>query len=61
MYEVNRDNFNKIIKKYEEYVELYTLVNGGSREGLTPFSTFYWRYTFHVRYQDNKLANSVGN
>ena len=52
MYEINRENFEKIVKNYEDYVDLYLLINGGSTEGITPFSTFYWRFTYGVRYAE---------
>lgn len=60
-YEVNRENFNKIVKSYREYVELYRLINGGSLEGATPFTDFYWRYSFFVKYQDVTIISSDSN
>ncbi len=44
-YEQRRENFNKILESYLDYVALYKLFNKGSTKGVTPFNIFYWRMT----------------
>jgi hypothetical protein len=50
--ETTRVVFNRILKKYLEYVALYKAIGDGSTEGITPFEEFYWRYTYHSLYSD---------
>ncbi len=52
MYEVQRVLFDKILAKYHSYLALYAECNDGSKKGATSFKEFYWRYTYHYRYQD---------
>lgn len=52
MYDTNRENFEKLLKKYQDYLQLYATFNNGSIEGATPFQVFYWRFTYHIRYED---------
>lgn len=52
MYDTNRENFDKLRKKYVEYLQLYATFNNGSIEGATPFQEFYWRFTYFIRYED---------
>ncbi len=58
MMEVTREHFDKLLKKYEQYCDLYRYFNGGSLDGVTPLGEFYWRLTYHVKYQD---PSKVGN
>ena len=51
-FEVRRENFEKILKKYKEYVDLYRMVNHGSEEGVTTFDEFYLRLTYYDRYNN---------
>ena len=60
-YETNRDEFEKIVKNYREYVKLYMAVTGGSIEGLSSFADFYWRVTFHGKYSDPSVISELGN
>ena len=46
MYEQRRENFNKILEAYLDYLSLYRLFNRGHIKGATPFYVFYWRMTF---------------
>lgn len=52
-YPTSRNNFNKILDSYMNYVALYKLFNGGSTKGVTSFGTFYWRFTYYVRYENS--------
>lgn len=52
MYEVTREEFDKLKKKYDEYIDLYTFFNNGSAEGASSFESFYWRFTYHVKYEE---------
>lgn len=60
-YETNRENFEKIIKNYLSYVDLYKTVNGGSSEGIVPFDEFYWLHNYHVKYEDPSRIATVRN
>lgn len=60
MYEVRREQFDKIAKRYKEYVILYRKINAGSLEGLTPFDEFYWRFTYYQKYEEAARANGLG-
>lgn len=51
MYESSRNNFNKLLESYNNYVALYKLFNNGSSKGATPFGVFYMRFTYYVRYE----------
>lgn len=52
MYDTSRENFDKLRRKYDEYLALYATFNNGSIEGATPFPVFYWRFTYYIRYED---------
>ncbi len=49
-YQNQREHFEKILKKYFEYVALYKIVNNGSLKGVADFGEFYMRYTYYTRY-----------
>ncbi|MGE0171678.1 MAG: hypothetical protein AB7T49_02785 [Oligoflexales bacterium] len=51
-YECTREHFDKLIKKYHAYLELYKQLNEGSVKGCTPFEVFYWRFTYLLKYED---------
>ncbi len=59
-YENTRERFNAIVESYLDYVALYKLCNGGSIQGVTPFNVFYWRFTYHVKYEDTERISAVG-
>jgi hypothetical protein len=59
-YENQRIHFDATLKRYLEYVELYKLLNNGSREGVTPFADFYWRMNYYTRYEDPTDVGSQG-
>jgi hypothetical protein len=49
-YENRRSIFEKIAKRYKEYLSIYKEINNGSLEGITPFDEFYWRTVYYSRY-----------
>lgn len=59
-FEVRRENFEKLLKKYNEYVELYRLVNNGSIDGVTSFDEFYLRLTYYDRYSNALKIGGAG-
>jgi hypothetical protein len=59
-FEVRRENFEKLLKKYKEYIELYRLVNNGSTEGVTSFDEFYLRLTYYDRYNNALKIGGAG-
>jgi hypothetical protein len=59
MMESSREHFEKLEKKYLDYLNLYMFFNQGSAEGATTFDDFYWRFTYEVRYED-PLAVAMG-
>ena len=59
-YENQRVNFEILVKKYNEYVNLYKYCNNGSLDGVTPFAEFYWRMTYYSHYQDGRRAGGQG-
>lgn len=59
-FDTNRENFDLIIEAYLNYVALYKLINNGSIKDVTPFETFYWRFTYHDRYQDPSRISALG-
>lgn len=61
MFSGQRDNLTKLIKKYEEYVRLYKVFNNGSTKGMTTFDVFYWRFTYHIKYQDAQRNPAMRN
>lgn len=50
-YENRRDQFDKIVKKYKEYISLYKFINNGSLEGLTTFDIFYWEQSYYSQHR----------
>ncbi len=58
-YETSRNNFNKILESYLNYVSLYKLLNNGSIKGVTPFPVFYWRFTYYVRYENGEGLSRI--
>lgn len=59
-YENQRVVFDKLVKKYEEYVRLYKFINHGSIEGITPFDQFYWRMVYWAKYSDRRGFGNPG-
>ncbi len=49
-----RTVFNKLLKQYLEYVELYKVFNNGSPKGVTPFADYYWLHMYHYHYNNPK-------
>jgi hypothetical protein len=58
MLDVTAEHYNKLKKRYDAYVALYKQWNGGSDAGVTPFSDFYWRFNYHVKYEDPSTMSS---
>lgn len=56
----NSENYKKLQKKYDEYVELYKFFNNNSTEGITTFAVFYWRFTYYVQYSDPADVGTEG-
>lgn len=50
-----RKEFEKVVKKYRKYLQLYAMLNMGSREGAVSFADFYLRQTFTTRYSDPRI------
>ena len=59
-YQNQREHFEKILKKYWEYVALYKKINNGSLKGVAIFDEFYWRYTYYSRYIANENIERRG-
>ncbi len=55
-YEQRRENFNKVLEAYLDYVSLYKLFNKGSTKGVTSFEAFYWRMTFRRNPAEGDMA-----
>ena len=55
----SRQHFNKVLDAYLNYVALYKLLNCGKVQGVTPFNVFYWRMTYHVRYENSENISRV--
>ena len=49
MFKKRRDYFNEILRKYQDYVELYRFFNHGRLEGKASFREFYWMYCYYNR------------
>lgn len=58
-YGTSRQHFNKVLEAYLNYVALYKLFNNGKVQGVTPFNVFYWRMTYHVRYESSENISRV--
>jgi len=52
MFGGEREEYNKIVKRYNDYCKLYALMNNGSTKGVTPFEEFYWRFAYIIKYDD---------
>lgn len=50
IYENRRILFEGILKKYNDYLDLYRSFNNGSIVGATPFDQFYWDYTYYSKF-----------
>ncbi len=59
-YENQRVEFNKILKKYDEYLGLYRFFNNGSDEGATPFDQFYMMHIYVSVYADDFMKQDRG-
>jgi hypothetical protein len=59
-YENTRVHFDKILKIYKDYLDLYKEFNDGSLQGATPFDEFYWRMTYFSKYQDRRNFGHTG-
>lgn len=51
-YETQRVFFDKLTKKYIDYLELYKFFNHGSLEGCTNFADFYWIHSYIHRHSN---------
>lgn len=60
-YETKRDQFDRIVKAYKEYINLYRFVNNGEIDGVSDFGDFYMRFTFYGRYNGSNEIQSSGN
>lgn len=52
-YENRRGQFDKILKKYMDYLAIYKEINHGSLQGASTFEEFYWRETYYSRYPNH--------
>ncbi|MBF0442291.1 MAG: hypothetical protein HQK54_10325 [Oligoflexales bacterium] len=59
MYDSTREVFNKLKKKYEDYVILYKMLNNDSVEGITTFADFYIRMTYTIKYSEHEKNLSI--
>jgi hypothetical protein len=60
LYENQRVAFEKIARKYLDYLALYKDLNNGSLAGATTFDEFYWRMIYFSKYQDRRFAGQPG-
>jgi hypothetical protein len=60
IYESQRENFNKVLGYYKDYIKLYKFFNNGSTDGATTFAEFYWRMTFVTRHDGEILKPERG-
>jgi len=51
--------FEKIVKRYLAYLDLYVQLTG-STEGATPFNEFYWQFTFYSKYNNARELDFRG-
>jgi len=58
-YETRRENFNKIVAQYKEYLHLYRYFNNGKTAGAAPFYKFYWTKIYYS-YHDNEFRHERG-
>ena len=54
-YENQRVNYNRILAKYRDYLNLYKAINNGSMEGVTSFADFYMHFTYYSRYVNGAI------
>ena len=59
-YTNQRDHFEKLLRKYTDYLDLYADMNGGSMKGASTFDEFYLRYTYLDRYSDPSKVKQAG-
>lgn len=59
-FDVHRENFDLIVESYLNYCALYKVINNGSLKDVTPFDIYYWRFTYHQRYQDPARISALG-
>ena len=52
MFDGDKKEYKKIVKKYNDYLALYAVFNKGSTAGATPFEEFYWRFSYIIKYDD---------
>jgi len=50
----------KIINKYNNYIELYKQFNNGSIDGATSLSEFYLIFTYYAKYSDREFLGERG-
>lgn len=50
-----RREFEKVVKRYQKYLQLYALLNNGSYEGAKNFPDFYKCQVFTTRYSDPRV------
>lgn len=58
-YETSREEFQKIVRQYKEYLHLYRFFNGGSTKGVTPFDLFYLNQIYYA-YHDKEFTFERG-
>ncbi len=52
MFDGEKKEYKKIVKRYNDYLALYAMCNHGSTAGATPFEEFYWRFSYIIKYDD---------
>jgi hypothetical protein len=52
MFDGEKKEYKKIVKRYNDYISLYAMCNQGSTAGATPFEEFYWRFSYIIKYDD---------
>ncbi len=60
-YEIQREQFNRVLKSYMDYCALYKLINHGELEGMSDFAEFYLRFTYRVKYYAQNGISALGN
>lgn len=56
-YQIQRVNFERIVKAYKSYLVLYRYFNHGSTKGCTSFGDFYWLQTYLFRHNVLGVSN----
>jgi hypothetical protein len=59
-YENQSVNYDKITRRYKEYLALYMIFNNGSSEGCADFAEFYWRMTWLTKYDRDRAIGQQG-